>query len=262
MNTIVVCIPRVFSNINEKRIRRVFDELNIGVIQRVDIVAKTAHNGDTFNRVFVHFERWFTNENAEKARERLLSGKEIKIIYDDPWFWKVSLYHEKKQDFEKKKQDFEKKTPLRSVAHFEFDDQDQRPPYQSQYQRSQYQRQEQRPEQRPDPRSKYQRQDQQRQDQQRQDQQRQDQQRQDQRSQYQDHRTQASRQAEAELCATNLENQMTAALACSPPNVFDLDAPLNEGVKIDYGTPPPARITKRITKKPALQVEPEVEVNL
>jgi hypothetical protein len=28
------------------------------------------------------------------ARERLLEGKDIKIVYDDPWFWKVSAYRE------------------------------------------------------------------------------------------------------------------------------------------------------------------------
>ena len=37
-------------------------------------------------------DRWFHNSNASVARERLLNGKDIKIIYDDPWFWKVSAY--------------------------------------------------------------------------------------------------------------------------------------------------------------------------
>jgi len=87
-----LCIPRVFPNIDEKRIRRIFNELNVGIIQRVDIVNKTTEKGEKFNRVFIHFQEWFTNSNAETAKERLLSGKEIKIIYDDPWFWKVSAY--------------------------------------------------------------------------------------------------------------------------------------------------------------------------
>ena len=87
-----LCIPRVFSNIDEKRIRRIFDELNLGIIERVDIVSKTTEKGEKFNRVFVHFKRWFSNSNADTARERLLNGKEIKIIYDEPWFWKVSAY--------------------------------------------------------------------------------------------------------------------------------------------------------------------------
>ena len=89
-----LCIPRVFVNIDEKRIRRIFDELNMGEIQRIDVVSKTTEKGEKFNRVFIHFKRWFSNENSDTARERLLNGKEIKIIYDDPWFWKVSAYRE------------------------------------------------------------------------------------------------------------------------------------------------------------------------
>ena len=87
-----MCIPRVYPNISEGRIRKIFDELNIGVIERVDIVSKTTEKGEKFNRVFIHMERWFHNSNACLSRERLLGGKDIKIIYDDPWFWKVSAY--------------------------------------------------------------------------------------------------------------------------------------------------------------------------
>lgn len=89
-----LCIPRVYSNIDEARIRGVFEELDMGDIQRVDIVGKTNEKGDKFNRVFVHFKQWNASENANTARERLLNGKEIKILYDDPWFWKVSAYRE------------------------------------------------------------------------------------------------------------------------------------------------------------------------
>jgi hypothetical protein len=94
INVPVLCIPRVFSNIDEKRIRRVFDELNMGEILRIDVISKTTDKGEKFNRVFVHFKRWFANSNSDMARERLLNGKEIKIIYDEPWFWKVSAYRE------------------------------------------------------------------------------------------------------------------------------------------------------------------------
>jgi hypothetical protein len=89
-----LCIPRVYSNIDEARIRRVFDELDMGDIQRVDVIGKTNDKGDKFNRVFVHFKQWNASENANIARERLINGKEIKILYDDPWFWKVSAYRE------------------------------------------------------------------------------------------------------------------------------------------------------------------------
>jgi hypothetical protein len=87
-----MCIPRVYPNISEGRIRKIFDELNIGVIDRVDIVSKTTEKGERFNRVFIHMDRWFNNSNASVARERLLGGKDIKVVYDDPWFWKISAY--------------------------------------------------------------------------------------------------------------------------------------------------------------------------
>ena len=88
----VLCIPRVFLNITEQRIRRIFDDLNLGIIARVDIVPKTSESGENYNRVFVHFQQWNTTASAEEVRRRLQEGKEIKIIYDEPWFWKVSAY--------------------------------------------------------------------------------------------------------------------------------------------------------------------------
>lgn len=93
-NVPVLCIPRVYPNISESRIRRIFDDLGMGTLERVDIVSKTSEKGEKFNRVFVHFRKWNDSENANIARERLLNGKEIKIIYDDPWFWKISAYRE------------------------------------------------------------------------------------------------------------------------------------------------------------------------
>ena len=89
-----LCIPRVFANINEARIRKIFAELHMGIIQRVDIISKFSAKGEKLNRVFIHFKAWASNSNANSARERLLNGKEIKIIYDDPWFWKISAYRE------------------------------------------------------------------------------------------------------------------------------------------------------------------------
>ena len=93
-NVPVLCIPRVYPNISEGRIRKIFEELNMGVLDRIDMVSKSSDKGEKFNRVFIHFRRWNNSENSNTARERLLNGKEIKIIYDDPWFWKISAYRE------------------------------------------------------------------------------------------------------------------------------------------------------------------------
>ena len=52
-----LCIPRVFSNITEARIRKVINDLNMGDIERIDMVSKTTEKGEKFNRVFIHFRK-------------------------------------------------------------------------------------------------------------------------------------------------------------------------------------------------------------
>ena len=115
-----LCIPRVFSNIDEKRIRRIFDELNMGDIERVDIVNVQGEKGEKFNRVFIHFKRWLSNTTADMARDKLLNGKEIKIIYDEPWFWKVSAYRESRAAESKPRAQEKKKATIQ----FDNDDDD------------------------------------------------------------------------------------------------------------------------------------------
>jgi hypothetical protein len=85
-----LCIPYVFSNITENRIRRVFDELRIGKIKRVDILQRKNSRGQKYQRVFIHFHKWYNGNEAQEARTRVITGKDIKIVYDNPWFWKVS----------------------------------------------------------------------------------------------------------------------------------------------------------------------------
>ena len=86
-----LCIPRVFKNISEKRIRAIFYSLKLGFVERVDMVAKTSDKGDEFWRVFVHFSDWNEkNTTAVQMRQKLDAGEKIKIVYDSPWFWLIS----------------------------------------------------------------------------------------------------------------------------------------------------------------------------
>lgn len=89
-NVISLCIPRVFVNIDEKCVRSVFEQL-LGKIYRVDIIERINEKGEKYKRIFVHFEYWYNTEEAQKAKARLEEGKELKIVYDEPWFWKVSI---------------------------------------------------------------------------------------------------------------------------------------------------------------------------
>jgi hypothetical protein len=94
-SNIILCIPGVFANIKEERIHRAFDDLDIGQVSRVDIVKPKQNvsneKENKFNRVFVHICLNDSN-NAIAVKERLSEGKDIKIIYDEPWYWKVSIY--------------------------------------------------------------------------------------------------------------------------------------------------------------------------
>jgi hypothetical protein len=63
--------------------------LNIGFIDRIDTVHKTDKNGERFCTVYVHLKRWnMQNQLARDTRQKLLDGEEIKVVYDEPWFWK------------------------------------------------------------------------------------------------------------------------------------------------------------------------------
>ena len=91
-----LCIPRVFTEINKEQIFQTIQNVNLGVISRIDMILKKNIKGETYQRVFIHFHKWNNTHVAIKARERLLSGKDIKIIYDEPWFWKISINRSKK----------------------------------------------------------------------------------------------------------------------------------------------------------------------
>jgi hypothetical protein len=95
LNIPSLCIPRVFPNINKARISKVFDDLKLGEIDRLDMIQRTSEQGVKFNCVFIHFTKWEDTPEIKKIRESLLNNKEIKVIYDEPWFWKVSAYRQR-----------------------------------------------------------------------------------------------------------------------------------------------------------------------
>ena len=89
-----ICIPRTFPTIRgeqtKRAVFRTFKDLRIGHIERIDTVHKTDRNGERYCTVYVHL-RWYTdNKLACETRQKLVDGKEIKIVYDEPWFWKCT----------------------------------------------------------------------------------------------------------------------------------------------------------------------------
>ena len=86
-----ICIPRVFENISDSRVIAIFRELGFGDIDRVDMVLIDRDDDQKpYQRVFVHFTKWADTEQANDVRARLLRGDQIKVVYDDPWWWLLS----------------------------------------------------------------------------------------------------------------------------------------------------------------------------
>ncbi len=83
-----VCIPRIFNNIPVSKIVSTFESLNLGKVERVDIVQKTGKNNEPIKMAFIHFYKWYNNTAANNLRKKIEDPKyEAKIVYSDPWYW-------------------------------------------------------------------------------------------------------------------------------------------------------------------------------
>jgi len=85
-----LCIPRTHANIRKERIFAVIRSLGLGWIGRIDVVEKMDESRTPFIRVFIHFTKWFQNAQTRHFLEHLETQKSANIVYDEPWFWKVT----------------------------------------------------------------------------------------------------------------------------------------------------------------------------
>ena len=87
MDNPIICIPKVNKNINKCFINDIFNKVNLGKINRIDLI-----NTNKSKRAFIHFQFWYDNERALEAKKWLTEGQDIKIIYSEPWYWKCSAF--------------------------------------------------------------------------------------------------------------------------------------------------------------------------
>ncbi len=77
-------IPRVFSNITSERIASVFEKQGFGMVKRVDLVSQ-----GEYNRAYVHFDFWCDSITTRAFKEKLLKKDQVRVVYDDPYYWIV-----------------------------------------------------------------------------------------------------------------------------------------------------------------------------
>ena len=88
-----VCIPRAKYFVTTEMVKQVFSTIfGEDLIERVDRVERSDQNtGEGFWIIFVHFkdnEDTPSNSLAEFMSKLCVEG-EVKVIYQDNWFWKV-----------------------------------------------------------------------------------------------------------------------------------------------------------------------------
>jgi len=83
-----IYIPHVFPNFTSEYIGGVFEKLNIGIIDHVDLVSKVDKQGKPYNAAYIHFKYWCSGPAAENMYYRIKdTSKEARIVHDEPWFW-------------------------------------------------------------------------------------------------------------------------------------------------------------------------------
>lgn len=89
-----ICIPRTFPTIRGEQTKRAvfntFRDLRVGYIDRIDTVHKTDKHGERFCTVYIHLKWNMDNQLARETRQKLLDGQDVKVVYDEPWFWKCT----------------------------------------------------------------------------------------------------------------------------------------------------------------------------
>jgi len=83
-------IPHVFPNFTSEYIKQVFEFMEFGEVDHIDLVAKMDKYGKPYNAAYIHFSEWFTGPVSENFQDRVLDpNREARIIHDDPWYWIV-----------------------------------------------------------------------------------------------------------------------------------------------------------------------------
>ena len=88
LENISLYIPHVFPNFTERYIESVFEDLEIGCVDHVDLVSKLDNSGKPYNAAYIHFQYWYSGPIAENFQARVQDpSKEARIVHDDPWYW-------------------------------------------------------------------------------------------------------------------------------------------------------------------------------
>jgi len=90
MNTKIksLCIPRVESSISKDYVISIINKLNICHIHK--IYENPLRSDITKKRIIIQI-KWFKNTRSDRIQEELKKNKNIKLVYNMPWYWKIFI---------------------------------------------------------------------------------------------------------------------------------------------------------------------------
>ena len=90
MSILSICIPSIERNITSFDIKKTFEKLDIGKINRVTVKKKNKHS-----TAFIYLQSWdIKSKNAKIFYQKIIEGEEVNLIYEFPWFWKCRANHD------------------------------------------------------------------------------------------------------------------------------------------------------------------------
>ena len=84
-----LCIPRIEKHVNEEYIKQIFTRLNIGKI--IKITEIPLRSDPDYKRILLTICIDPRAPNTQYIHDRLNNGKNVKIVYNAPWYWKMVL---------------------------------------------------------------------------------------------------------------------------------------------------------------------------
>ena len=114
-----------YQNVTEEMVRRTLDALDLGTIKEISFKPSINKKEENGNSIAIHFDRWFRNMQADKVREKIITGKSIDINYTAKSYWKVVAFQQKSKP-EVQSRGFKKPT-------ITFDDEDDEYEYQNKF---------------------------------------------------------------------------------------------------------------------------------
>ena len=90
MSVLSICIPSIERNISSFDIKKTFEKLEIGIINKIIIKKK-----NKYSSAFIYLQKWnVNNKKAKTFYQKIIEGEEVNLIYEFPWFWKCRANHD------------------------------------------------------------------------------------------------------------------------------------------------------------------------